>query len=86
MRAALFRDNLKLALNAILFFFVRSILPEGPVGQNGKLSPGDEILEVNGQKLLGLYHVEVVKILRELPNTVRLVCSRKESDNRFEVI
>ncbi|XP_050316404.1 patj homolog isoform X2 [Anthonomus grandis grandis] len=62
--------------------FIRSILPEGPVGQNGKLSPGDEILEVNGQKLLGLKHVEVVKILRELPNAVRLVCSRKDIDNR----
>ncbi|XP_060536695.1 patj homolog isoform X2 [Cylas formicarius] len=62
--------------------FIRSILPEGPVGQNGKLSPGDELLEVNGQKLLGLSHVEVVKLLRELPTTVRLVCSRKEMDNR----
>ncbi|CAG9762086.1 unnamed protein product [Ceutorhynchus assimilis] len=62
--------------------FIRSILPEGPVGQNGKLSPGDEILEVNGQKLLGVPHVDVVRILRELPNAVRLVCSRKSIDNR----
>ncbi|KAJ8950936.1 hypothetical protein NQ318_008375 [Aromia moschata] len=62
--------------------YIRSILPEGPVGQNGKLSPGDELLEVNGQKLLGIKHVEVVKILRELPNTVRLVCSRENKNNR----
>ncbi|XP_066142472.1 patj homolog isoform X2 [Euwallacea fornicatus] len=62
--------------------YIRSILPEGPVGQNGKLSPGDEILEVNGQKLVGIPHVEVVKILRELPSTVRLVCSRKQFENR----
>ncbi|ENN77768.1 hypothetical protein YQE_05740, partial [Dendroctonus ponderosae] len=62
--------------------YIRSILPEGPVGQNGKLSPGDEILEVNGQKLLGISHVAVVKILRELPSAVRLVCSRKDLDNR----
>ncbi|XP_076259998.1 patj homolog [Rhynchophorus ferrugineus] len=62
--------------------YIRSILPEGPVGLNGKLSPGDELLEVNGQKLVGLSHVEVVKILRELPSTVRLVCLRKEFDNR----
>ncbi|KAJ8925337.1 hypothetical protein NQ315_009167 [Exocentrus adspersus] len=62
--------------------YIRSILPEGPVGQNGKLSPGDELLEVNGQKLLGIKHVEVVKILRELPNTVRLVCSRESKNNR----
>ncbi|XP_019881918.1 patj homolog isoform X2 [Aethina tumida] len=62
--------------------YIRSILPEGPVGQNGKLSPGDELLEVNGQKLLGIKHVEVVKILRELPSTVRLVCARKNESNR----
>lgn len=34
--------------------YIRSILPEGPVGQNGLLSSGDELLEVNGQKLLGI--------------------------------
>lgn len=58
--------------------YIRSILPEGPVGQNGKLSSGDELLEVNGQKLIGMKHVEVVKILRELPSTVRLVCARSK--------
>ncbi|CAH1392554.1 unnamed protein product [Nezara viridula] len=26
--------------------YIRSILPEGPVGQNGKLRSGDELLEV----------------------------------------
>lgn len=58
--------------------YIRSILPEGPVGQNGKLASGDELLEVNGQKLVGMKHVDVVKILRELPGTVRLVCSRNK--------
>lgn len=60
--------------------YIRSILPEGPVGQNGKLNSGDELLEVNGQKLLGIKHVEVVKILKDLPNTVRLVCARREEN------
>lgn len=62
--------------------YIRSILPEGPVGQNGKLKSGDELLEVNGQKLLGIRHVEVVKILKELPSIVRLVCARKHDENR----
>lgn len=62
--------------------YIRSILPEGPVGQTGKLSSGDELLEVNGQKLIGIKHVEVVKILRELPSTVRLVCSRNSVESR----
>lgn len=62
--------------------YIRSILPEGPVGQNGKLNSGDELLEVNGQKLLGMRHVEVVKILKELPTAVRLICARKSDENR----
>lgn len=62
--------------------YIRSILPEGPVGQNGKLKSGDELLEVNGQKLMGIRHVEVVRILRDLPNAVRLVCARKNDENR----
>lgn len=27
--------------------YIRSILPEGPVGQNGRLRSGDELLEVH---------------------------------------
>ncbi|XP_042870692.1 multiple PDZ domain protein-like isoform X4 [Penaeus japonicus] len=57
--------------------YIRSILPDGPVGKNGRLCSGDELLEVNGQKLLGLNHVEVVGILKELPGSVRLVCGRR---------
>lgn len=56
--------------------YIRSILPEGPVGKNGKLRSGDELLEVNGHRLLGMNHHEVVSILKELPLTVRMVCGR----------
>ncbi len=56
--------------------YIRSVLPNGPVGQNGRLHSGDELLEVNGRKLLGLYHTDVVAILKDLPMNVRLVCAR----------
>lgn len=59
--------------------YIRSILPEGPVGMNGILRSGDELLEVNGRKLLGLSHVEVVSILKDLPQSVRMVCARRQS-------
>lgn len=58
--------------------YIRSILPEGPVGQNKLLRSGDELLEVNGQRLLGMNHLEVVSILKELPQDVRMVCARGE--------
>ncbi|KAG1663833.1 Patj [Nymphon striatum] len=56
--------------------YIRSILDDGPVGINSELMSGDELLEVNGIKLLGLNHVDVVAILKELPMHVRMVCAR----------
>ncbi|XP_013860327.1 multiple PDZ domain protein [Austrofundulus limnaeus] len=56
--------------------YLCSILPEGPVGQSGKIFIGDQILEVNGIPLIGETHKEVVSILKELPLCVYLVCSR----------
>ena len=40
------------------------------------MKSGDELLEVNGKKLLGLYHTDVVSILKDLPMHVRIVCAR----------
>lgn len=56
--------------------YIRSVLPDGPVGLNGRLRPGDELLQVNGRQLLGLHHREVVGALKQLPLYVRLVCAR----------
>lgn len=64
--------------------YIRSILPEGPVGQNGKLKSGDELLEVNGHRLLGINHHEVVSILKELPVHVRMVCGRNLTSHRIQ--
>lgn len=60
--------------------YIRSILPEGPVGLNGLLKSGDELLEVNNQRLLGMNHMQVVSILKELPQDVRMVCRRGGTD------
>lgn len=56
--------------------FIRSILDEGPVGRNGVLRPGDELLQVNEHRLQGRKHIEVVRIIKELPRQVKLVCAR----------
>lgn len=53
--------------------YIRSILQEGPVGQNGLLRSGDELLEVNNQRLLGMNHMQVVSILKELPQDVKYI-------------
>ncbi|KAI1883432.1 hypothetical protein AGOR_G00231390 [Albula goreensis] len=56
--------------------YIRSVLPEGPVGRSGKLFSGDELLEVNGISLIGESHKEVVSILKELPVCVYMTCCR----------
>uniref|UniRef100_A0A4W5NRC4 Multiple PDZ domain crumbs cell polarity complex component n=1 Tax=Hucho hucho TaxID=62062 RepID=A0A4W5NRC4_9TELE len=56
--------------------YIRSVLPEGPVGRCGKLFSGDELLEVNGISLIGETHKEVVSILKELPVCVYMACCR----------
>ena len=60
--------------------YIRAILPNGAVGADGRLQPGDELLEVNSTHLFGLNNVEVVKILKELPQDVVLVVARKKDD------
>lgn len=60
--------------------YIRSILADGPVGVNGKLRAGDELLEVNGERLFGMNHLEVVAILKELPQDVRMVCGRSKTE------
>ncbi|XP_010629284.1 multiple PDZ domain protein isoform X6 [Fukomys damarensis] len=62
---------------AVGHHFIRSVLPEGPVGHSGKLFSGDELLEVNGITLLGENHQDVVNILKELPIEVTMVCCRR---------
>lgn len=61
--------------------YIRSVLPEGPIGQQGTLAAGDELLEVNEHRLHGLTHTEVVNILKQLPNRVRLVCARSSTES-----
>ncbi|XP_050314231.1 patj homolog [Anthonomus grandis grandis] len=60
--------------------YIRSILLEGPVGKNGTLKSGDELLEVNGHQLLGMNHHEVVSILKDLPLDVCMVCGRSPNN------
>ncbi|KAL0970305.1 hypothetical protein UPYG_G00240130 [Umbra pygmaea] len=56
--------------------YIRSVLPDGPVGRHGKLLSGDELVEVNGISLIGETHKEVVNILKDLPVCVYMACCR----------
>jgi C-terminal processing protease CtpA/Prc len=59
--------------------YIRSILIDGPVGKNGRLRTGDELLQVNEHRLQGLKHIEVVNIIKNLPERVKICCARGKS-------
>ena len=41
---------------------------------------------MNGQRLLGLNHVDVVAILKDLPQHVRIVCARRKNAQNAEFV
>jgi len=55
---------------------IHSVSPDGPVGQTGKVYPGDFLIEVNGVNVLEMTHPEVVKLIQTLPRNIRLIVAR----------
>ncbi|XP_056607742.1 syntaxin-binding protein 4 isoform X2 [Triplophysa dalaica] len=60
--------------------YVKRILPGGIASNDGNLQPGDQILEVNGESLIGVTSERAVDILRaaSLTNHMRLLIARDE--------
>ncbi|KAG9465376.1 hypothetical protein GDO78_018420 [Eleutherodactylus coqui] len=60
--------------------YVKRILPGGVAFSDGRLLPGDQILEVNGESLLGVSNDRAVDILRMASATgyMRLLIARDE--------
>lgn len=71
------RDNPAGGLSPI---YIKTILPRGAAVQDGRLRPGDRLLEVCGIEMIGKSQEEAVKILRNLPSDsiVDLIVSRQE--------
>ncbi|XP_026684635.1 patj homolog, partial [Diaphorina citri] len=75
---------------------IRSLVPGGVAQLDARLIPGDRLLsvnetdlnnasldqavQVNEHRLLGMNHIAVVTILKELPVNVRMVCARSERE------
>lgn len=65
---------------------IHAVSPEGPVGQNGIVIPGDHLVEVNGVSVLEMNHSDVVTLIQGLPVDFRLVVARKRDSADEEVI
>ncbi|KAG8180852.1 hypothetical protein JTE90_023005 [Oedothorax gibbosus] len=60
--------------------YIKNVLPKGAAIEDGRLLPGDRLLEVNGTPMTGKTQTEAVSILRNIPlgKTVQIVVSRQE--------
>ncbi|XP_037937129.1 partitioning defective 3 homolog isoform X2 [Teleopsis dalmanni] len=60
--------------------YIKNILPRGAAIEDGRLKPGDRLLEVDGVPITGKTQTDVVSILRATQSgaTVRIVVSRKQ--------
>ncbi|XP_061750202.1 membrane-associated guanylate kinase, WW and PDZ domain-containing protein 2-like isoform X3 [Nerophis ophidion] len=60
------------------FLQVKSVIPEGPAAQDGKMDTGDVIVYVNDICVLGTTHADVVKLFQSVPigQSVTLVLCR----------
>ncbi|XP_049312293.1 partitioning defective 3 homolog isoform X2 [Bactrocera dorsalis] len=60
--------------------YIKNILPRGAAIEDGRLKPGDRLLEVDGVPMTGKTQTDVVSILRATQPgaTVRLVVSRQQ--------
>ncbi|XP_065820456.1 syntaxin-binding protein 4 isoform X2 [Labrus bergylta] len=64
--------------------YVKRILPGGVASSDGNLMPGDQILEVNGDSLVGVTSERAVDVLRaaSATNHMRLLIARDEEAKR----
>lgn len=61
--------------------YIKNILPKGAAVEDGRLKPGDRLLEVDGVSMTGKNQTDVVNLLRSTPAgaTVRLKVSRQDT-------
>ena len=56
--------------------FIHEVYEKGAAHKDGRLRPGDQILEVMQENLRSVTHSHALHALRQTPNRVRLVIHR----------
>ncbi|KAF8794085.1 Multiple PDZ domain protein like [Argiope bruennichi] len=63
---------------------IHEVYPDGAAALDGRLRPGDQILEVNGEDLRDALHEHAITVLRQTPNLVQMVVYREEGQSHEE--
>ncbi|GFR01860.1 multiple PDZ domain protein [Trichonephila clavata] len=63
---------------------IHEVYPDGAAALDGRLRPGDQILEVNGEDLRDALHEHAITVLRQTPNLVQMLVYREEGQSQEE--
>ncbi|GIY75384.1 multiple PDZ domain protein [Caerostris extrusa] len=63
---------------------IHEVYPDGAAALDGRLRPGDQILEVNGEDLRDALHEHAITVLRQTPNLVQMLVYREEGQGHEE--
>lgn len=53
---------------------VHEVYPDGAAAKDGRLRPGDQLVEVNGEDFRNITHIKALAVLRQTPAKVCTVC------------
>ena len=51
---------------------IHEVYPDGAAAKDGRLKPGDQILEVNSENFRDITHQKALSVLRQTPSKVSL--------------
>ena len=60
---------------------IHEVYPNGAAFIDGRLKPGDQILEVNGENLRHATHEQAIKALRQTPPIIKMKIYRDKNDD-----
>ncbi|KAJ9587720.1 hypothetical protein L9F63_018847, partial [Diploptera punctata] len=65
---------------------IHEVYPDGAASKDGRLKPGDQILEVNNEDFRSITHSKALAALRQTPAKVKMVVFRDEASTKEEDI
>lgn len=69
-----------------LGIFVKSLNPQGVIARDGRILIGDQIIEVDGQSLVGVTHTYATSVLKATSGLVHFVIGREKDVGNSEIL
>lgn len=63
---------------------IHEVYPDGAAAKDGRLKPGDQILNVNNENFREITHQKALSVLRQTPSKVKMVVYREEGTQKEE--